>query len=163
MPKKQNTAESATYESEFMVSRQATEHIIDISYTLLMMGIPIEGPSWMFGDNQGVITSSTIPQSYLNKRHNALSYHRVRKCIDAGIIYFMYIESIYHPADVLTKCLGRNKFWPLIQPILFWKGETMLKGTAPISSFIKHIKNDTHSGLRGVSGRNGHCSHFDNN
>ena len=128
-----------------------------------MMGIPIEGPSWMFGDNQGVITSSPIPQSSLNKRHNALSYHRVRECISAGIIYFMYIASIYNPADELTSFLGRSKFWPFIQTILFWKGETMLKGTAPISIIIKHIKNDIHSGLRGVSGRIGHCSHLNIN
>ena len=31
-----------------------------------------------FGDNKSVVTNSTIPQSILNKRHNMLSYHRVR-------------------------------------------------------------------------------------
>jgi hypothetical protein len=45
-----------------MASRTATEQIIDMRYTLRMMGIPIDGPSWMFGDNQSVITSSTIPE-----------------------------------------------------------------------------------------------------
>ena len=85
--KKQNVVETATYGSEFMAARQATEQIMDLRYTLCMMGIPIDGPSWMFGDNQGVITSSTIPHSNLNKRHNALSYHRVRSSIAAGIIY----------------------------------------------------------------------------
>ena len=39
----------------------------------------------MFGDNQSVITSSTIPHSRLSKRHNALSYHRVREAIVAKI------------------------------------------------------------------------------
>jgi hypothetical protein len=46
---------------------------MDHLYTLRMMGVPLDGPSWIFGDNQSVITSSTIPESNLNKRHNALS------------------------------------------------------------------------------------------
>jgi hypothetical protein len=73
--KKQKTVETATYGSEFMVARLACEQIMDLCYTLRMMGIPIDGPAWGFGDNASVITSSTIPQSTLNKRHNALSYH----------------------------------------------------------------------------------------
>jgi hypothetical protein len=38
----------------------------------------------MFGDNQSVITSSTIPHSRLFMRHNALLYHRVREAIAAN-------------------------------------------------------------------------------
>jgi hypothetical protein len=123
--KKQNVVETATYGSEFMAARQATEQIMDLRYTLRMMGIPIDGPSWMFGDNKSVITSSTIPHSTLNKRHNALSYHRVREAISSCIIYFMHIEGKYNPSDVLTKFLNWSKFWPLVQPLLFWKRDTM--------------------------------------
>jgi hypothetical protein len=56
----QGHVQSATYGSEFMAARAATEQILDLCYTLCMMGVPIEGPSWMFRDNQSVITSSTI-------------------------------------------------------------------------------------------------------
>ncbi len=45
---------------------------MDLRYTLRMLGIPIDGNAYMFGDNQSVITSSTIPHFSLNKRHNAL-------------------------------------------------------------------------------------------
>ena len=41
--KKQETAETATYGSKFLVARQATEQILDLLYTLHMMGIPIDG------------------------------------------------------------------------------------------------------------------------
>jgi hypothetical protein len=34
-----------------MVARQATEQILDLRYTLRMMRIPIDGKSWLFGDN----------------------------------------------------------------------------------------------------------------
>jgi hypothetical protein len=89
-----------------MAARTATEQIMDLCYTLCMMGVPIEGPSWMFGDNQSVITSSTIPESSLNKRHNALSYHLVRECIAAEIIYFIHVEGKFNPSDLFTKILG---------------------------------------------------------
>ena len=150
--KKQKTVETATYGSEFMVARHACEQIMDLRYTLRMMGIPIDGPAWMFGDNSSVITSSTIPQSTLNKRHNALSYHRVRECLAAKIIYLLHIDGKYNPSDVLTKPLGYTHFWPLIQPLLFWKGETIINKPFPI--IIKEIKDDPSSALRGVTDEN---------
>jgi len=122
--KKQNQVETATYGSEFMVARQATEQIIAYRYHLRMMGIPIDGPAWMFGDNKSVVTSSTIPHSKLNKRHNALSYHKVREAISFKVLIFQHIKSGLNPSDCLTKFLSKNKLWPLLQPLLFWKGET---------------------------------------
>jgi hypothetical protein len=151
--KKQNVVETATYGSEFMVARQATEQIMDLRYTLRMMGIPLDGPAWMFGDNQSVITSSTIPHSNLNKRHNALSFHRVREAIAAEILYFLHIDGKLNPSDVLTKFLAWAKFWPLIQPLLFWKGET-IKGVhpnLPLTQVIEAMTSAASSGLRGVS------------
>ena len=100
---------------------------MDIRMTLREMGIPIEGPSWMFGDNQSVITSSTIPQSTLKKRHNALAYHRVRSAIAAGFLYFCHIDGTDNIADVMTKFLPFAVFWPHIQPILFCRGERIPK------------------------------------
>jgi hypothetical protein len=154
--KKQNVVETATYGSEFMVARQATEQIMDLRYTLRMMGIPIDGPAWMFGDNQSVITSSNIPHSSLNKRHNALSYHRVREAISAGILYFIHIDGKLNPSDILTKFLAWATFWPLIQPLLFWKGDTVkqIHPILPIPQAIEAIKLAASTGLRGVSDNN---------
>jgi hypothetical protein len=151
--KKQNVVETATYGSEFMAARQATEQIMDLRFTLRMMGIPLDGPSWMFGDNKSVITSSTIPHSSLNKRHNALSYHRVREAISANIIYFLHVEGKYNPSDIVTKFLSWSKFWPLIQPLLFWKGETVkdIHPNLPIPQAIKLMSPDPPSELRGVT------------
>ena len=75
--KLQKPIETATYGAEFMAARTCTDKIIDMQYTLHSMGIPIEKEAWMLGDNQSVITLSTIPHSMLGKHHNALSYHWV--------------------------------------------------------------------------------------
>jgi hypothetical protein len=122
--KKQDTVETATYGAEFVAARIATDQIIDLRITLRYLGVPIQGRAVMFGDNQSVITSSTIPHSKLNKRHNALSYHRVREAIVAKVISFFHIEGKKNPADILSKHCGYPQLWPHIRPLLFWMGTT---------------------------------------
>ena len=122
--KRQSTVETATYGSEFVAARQATEQVMDIRILMRDMGIPLDGPAWLFGDNNSVIISGTIPSSMLNKRHNALAYHRVRSAIAAKVMYFCYVPSQENIADILTKFLPFPKFWHLIRPFLFWKGDT---------------------------------------
>ena len=154
--KKQNVVETATYGFEFMVARQATEQIIDIRYTLRMIGIPLDSPAWLIGDNQSIITSSTIPHSSLNKRHNALSYYRVQEAISARILYFIHVDGKNNPSDIMTKLLNWSKFWPLIQPLLFWIGETIegTDATTSIAQVIANVKEQSASGLRGVTRSN---------
>jgi hypothetical protein len=127
--KRQGSVETATYVSEFVAARQATEQIMDMRYTLRAMGMPLEGPSWMFGDNQSVLTSSTIPHSLLSKCHNALSYHRVCGAIARKIFYFCKIEGNQNPADCLTKPAGHQVFWPIVRMLLFWRGDTQAGST----------------------------------
>jgi hypothetical protein len=61
--------------SEFVAARLATKQIMDLRCTLRSFGAPLDGKACMLCDNESVITSSTVPHSSLNKRHNALSYH----------------------------------------------------------------------------------------
>ena len=121
--KRQKQVETATYGSEFMVARQAVERIIDLRYTLRMLGVPLDGPAWMFGDNKAVVTSSTIPHSSLGKRWNALSYHRVREAIAGGWVRFEHIPGTENPSDILTKPLPWFKLKLVVEPLLMWKGD----------------------------------------
>ena len=122
--KRQGQVETATYGSEFMVARQAVERIIDLRYTLRSFGVPLDGPAWLFGDNQSVVTSSTIPHSTLSKRWNALSYHRVREAVAGGWLRFEHISGTENPADILTKPLPWYKLRVFVEPLLSWKGDT---------------------------------------
>jgi hypothetical protein len=126
--KRQKTvAETATYGSEFIAARIATEQMMNLRYTLRMMGVPLDGKAYMFGDNQSVITSGTIPHSSLNKCHNALAYHRVREAIASDVIWFFHISGKINPADVLTKFLGHVTFWLATYqtlPFLAWTAIT---------------------------------------
>jgi hypothetical protein len=91
---------------------------------LRAMGANLEATSWLLGDNKSVITSSRIPHSLLSKRHNALAYHRVRSAIAGGFMKFCKIDGKENVSDIMTKYLPYATFWPLIQPLLFWRGET---------------------------------------
>eukprot|EP00957_Ditylum_brightwellii_P121315 9251714-Ditylum_brightwellii.AAC.1 len=70
--KRQNTVEAATYGSEFVAVKTA----VDLRYTLRMLGVPLIGSSWMFGDNLSVVSSATMPSGKLLKHQNTLNFHR---------------------------------------------------------------------------------------
>jgi hypothetical protein len=96
---------------------------MDIRTNLRYMGIPV-GHSYMFGDNKSVVDSSAIPHSKLNKRHTALSFHRVREAIAAKILMFYHVPGPENPADVLSKHWSFANVWKVLKPVLFWMGNT---------------------------------------
>ena len=123
--KKQGTVETATFGSENSAARSAIEQIRANKLTLLFMGVPLSGCPILLGDNKSVVDSGTIPHQQLHKRHLMLSYHFVREAIASGELRFAHINGEFNPSDVLSKHWGYQVVWPLLRPILFWKGDTM--------------------------------------
>ena len=122
--KKQSTVATATYGSEFVAAKTGAEKAYDLRYECRMLGIPLEYQTYMFGDNASVVMQGTIPHSKLTKRHHALSYHYVREAVTTGMLKFFHLPGVQNPADVLTKFLGYQQWWPLLNPILYWRGDT---------------------------------------
>ncbi|MCP4168443.1 MAG: Ty1/Copia family ribonuclease HI, partial [Chloroflexi bacterium] len=89
--KLQSTAETATFGSEFVAARTGTEQIIELRDTFRYLGVPVVTPTMMFGDNKSVVNSASIPHAKLHKRHQALSFHKTRDAITAGILRFHHI------------------------------------------------------------------------
>ena len=117
--KRQNTVETATYGSEFVAARTAVDQIVDLRYTMRMLGVPLTGPSWMFGDNLSVVNSSTIPSGKLQKRQNILNYHRVREAQAAGIINFVHMDGKDNPADICSKHTSSREWYEVMKPLIF--------------------------------------------
>ena len=46
------------------------EQILSLNHKLLLCGVPINGPSYVFCDNQFVLNNSCIPESILLNNHN---------------------------------------------------------------------------------------------
>jgi hypothetical protein len=117
--KRQNTVEGSTYGSEFIAMRIASEMIIALRNDLRMLGIPLIGSADLFCDNQSVVINSTIPSSMLKKKHNSISYHKVRECIAAGTLRVAKEPTETNLADILTKPLAGPRFKYLIKKILW--------------------------------------------
>ena len=117
--KRQKTVETSTYGSELVAARIAVEIILEVRFTLRMMGIPVEKTSWLLGDNMSVLLNTTIPSSMLKKKHLGVSYHRVREAIAARIILFSHIPSESNFADLLTKPLSSHLHNKLTKQLLF--------------------------------------------
>ena len=122
--KKTATVETATYGSEYIAARTCVDQTIDLRNTLRYLGVPIREKSYMFGDNKSVVDSSIKPHAKLHKRHNALSFHRVREAIASKFIVFSFLDGKYNPADILSKHWAYQTIWPLLRPLLFHPSDT---------------------------------------
>jgi hypothetical protein len=123
--KKQATVETATYGSEFAAARTAIQQITGLRLTLRYLGVEVHGATILFGDNESVVKSGSIPHSLLNKRHHGLAYHYTREAVASDAVNFYHIPGVANPADILSKHWGYQQVWPMMQPILFWKGGTL--------------------------------------
>ena len=122
--KLQSTVETATFGSEYVAARTATEQSMDLRNTFRYLGVLIDEPTMMFGDNETVVNTASVPHSKIMKRHNALSYHRTREAIAAKIIQFHHIPGAENPADILSKHWDYISVWSQLRPLLFWKFES---------------------------------------
>ena len=103
--KRQNTVETSTFGSEFVAMRIAVELVEALRYKLRMFGVPIEGPTNVFCDNEAVTKNAMYPESTLKKKHNAIAYHRTREAVAARTIRVAKEDGKTNLADLLTKPL----------------------------------------------------------
>ena len=73
----------------------------------------MKGPTDVYCDNQGVAKNTIAPESMLNKNHNSINYHVVRKAVAAGILHVGKEDTATNLVDPLTKLmtyLQKNEF-----------------------------------------------------
>ena len=77
--KRHNTVEISSFCLELLSLRTATELVEALRCNLRFFGVHMYGPSSIFCYNKLVVTNASGPTSMLNKRHNAICYHRIRE------------------------------------------------------------------------------------
>jgi hypothetical protein len=117
--KRQNTVEASTFGSEFVAMKTAIEQIEGLRYKLRMMGVPLDGETNVFCDNEAVFKNSSVPESTLKKKHNAIAYHRTREAQAAGIVRIAWEPGATNLADLLTKLLARPRLQELVKCVLW--------------------------------------------
>jgi hypothetical protein len=117
--KKQNTVEASTFGSELVALQVAKDLIVALRIKLKMFGVPLDGPANVFCDNQGVVKNTSIPESTLSKKHNAINYHAIREAVAAKIIRVAKEDSETNLADILTESLSADRRKQLLNGILY--------------------------------------------
>jgi len=117
--KKQNSVETSTFGSEFTACKQAVELVKALKYKLRMFGVPIEGPTNMYCDNEAVYKNVAVPSSVLNKKMHSISYHFCREAIADGTCRIAKEDTLTNLADLLTKILSRGKRDDLLDRFMY--------------------------------------------
>ena len=103
--KKQTGVETSTFGSEFIAMKQCCEYIRGLRYKLRMMGIPVDLPTYVFGDNKSVLANTSMPHSVLKKKSSSIAYHFVREGVAKDEWRTAYLNTELNPADMCTKSL----------------------------------------------------------
>ena len=124
--KRQGTVETSVFGAEFVAMKQGNEASRGLRYKLRMMGIPIDGPTYIFGDNMSVIHNTQRPESVLKKKSIAICYHFMRESVAMGECLTAHIRSEDNPADLCTKIMpGGQKRDRLVAMVLHYSSDSV--------------------------------------
>ena len=117
--KKQGSVETSTFGSEMVAMKTAIELSLGLRYKLRMMGVPLEGPIHIKGDNMSVISDASIPASVLKKKSQSIAHHFIREQSARGVIYVSHEPTETNLSDLLTKIMNAPTKDGLVKRVLF--------------------------------------------
>ena len=117
--KKQSTLETSVFSAAFVAMKESIGALHGLRYKLRMMGIPISGPSYIYGDIMLVMHNSSKPESVLRKKSNSVCYHAVHESVAMGESLVGHVPSKENVADLLIKVLYGHKRRYLVSNILY--------------------------------------------
>jgi hypothetical protein len=68
--KRQPTAESSVFGAKFVAIKNGIETCCGLRYNLIMMGVALSGPTYIYGDNTSVACNTHRSESVLKKKAN---------------------------------------------------------------------------------------------
>jgi hypothetical protein len=72
LSKQQGTIETSIFGAEFVAMKHGVETLRGLQYKIRMMGVPLSGPTYVYGDNKSQVTNSSRPESTLKKKCNSI-------------------------------------------------------------------------------------------
>ena len=109
LSKKQATIEDSVFGAEFVAMKTGVEALRGIRYKLRMMGVPLTGPTYIYGNNMSVIYNTSRPESTLKKKSNSICYHAVREAVASGECLTTNCKTKDNYYDMMTKVLYGQK------------------------------------------------------
>ncbi len=97
----------------------AKDMVSALRIKLKCFGIPIFGQTNVFCDNNAVVQNTSIPESTISKKHNAINHHIIREAVAAGIICVGKEDMLTNIDDVFTKLVPFTRKYQLLSPFLW--------------------------------------------
>ena len=115
LTKKMTSIETRTVGSEFMAMEQATEYLLDLRYTLMMCGIPVDEPVFVYDDNQSVLVNSSMPGSTLKKKSQSIVSHPIFRNYATDEWRTIYVNASLNVDELITKPLVEETRWSVVR------------------------------------------------
>ena len=110
LSKKQVTIEGSVLGAEIVAIKTGVEALRVIRYKLRIMGVPLTGPTYIYGDNMSVIYNTSRTESTLNNKSNSICYHAMREAVASGECLTTHCKTGDNYSDMMRKVLyGKNK------------------------------------------------------
>ena len=117
--KKHATVKGAVFGAEFLAMKQGLEALRGIRFKLRMMGVKIDVPTYVYGDNMYVIHNTSKPKSVLKNKSNSICYHFVKEVVAMKECQTTHVPTARNWADLLTKVMFGKKRQELVQGVIF--------------------------------------------
>ena len=72
-----------------------------------MFGVPMEGPTKIYCDNEAVCRNCSTPESSLKKKHHSIAYNCNREAVAAGTCRIKKKATETNLSDLFTKILSK--------------------------------------------------------
>ena len=79
-----------------------------------MMGVKIDGPTYVYSDNMYVIHNTSKPESIFKKKSNSICYRFLREAVAMRKCLTTHVPTARNWADLLTKVLYGKKRQELV-------------------------------------------------
>ncbi len=119
LSKQQVTIETSVFGAEFVSMKHSIKMLRGLRYKICMMGVPLSGPTYIYGDNKSQVTNSSRPESTLKKKCNPICYHAICKSVAMGETLLTHIRTGDNLADFLTKTTSGAKHRKLVSGVIY--------------------------------------------
>ena len=89
--------------------RQCCECIRGLPFKLRMLGVPVNDPVIIYGDNQSVLWNTKVPESTLKKKSSVVAYHYCREGVSRKEWVPNYVNESDNPSDIMTNSISNSQ------------------------------------------------------
>ena len=107
--KRQNGVETLMFGSEFTAMKNSADLIAALQYKLRMFGVPIDGSTKIFCDNEAVYKNESTPKYQLRKKNHSILYHMSREAVSSGACSMAKEDTETNISHLFTKVLLRPR------------------------------------------------------